>query len=131
MAPERQFIGEKIGAIVRFETDRNIFDDLGITAMVAEPLTHGLGKRCHHLFTDDAWRLRRNGKTTVHLISANFLALSADAIQPCAKLVEGHRFRHRPGCRFDDPLDDLVGNIAPAQRAAAVIVVHALAPASC
>lgn len=124
MAPDHQFIGEEIGAIVRFEADRDIFDDLDIMAVAVEPLTRGLGKRCHHLFTDDAWRLRRNGETTVHPISANFLALSPDAIQPCAKLVEGHRFRHRPRrCRLD-LLHDLRRNIAPAKRAATV-VVHA------
>lgn len=52
MAPERKFIAEEIGAIVGFETDRNIFDDLDIMAAAVEPLTRGLGKRCHHLFTD-------------------------------------------------------------------------------
>lgn len=74
MAPERKFIAEEVGAIVGFQTDRDIFDDLDIMAVAVEPLTRGLGKRCHHLFTDDAWRLRRNGETTVHPISANFLA---------------------------------------------------------
>jgi hypothetical protein len=73
-APIHQFIGEEIGAIVRFEPDRNFLNDLDITAMVAKAFPHGLGKRCHHLFTDGARRLRRNGKTTVHPISANFLA---------------------------------------------------------